>query len=231
MKPDYERGPVRLYCGDCRDILPAIADQVDAVVTDPPYGIAYNAHRSDGRLNRIAAKVDGDQVGFEPPKILFDYPIVLWGANYYAHKLPGGGAWIIWDKVCDDVRENWIGSDCEVAYTNVGKTVKKISFHHVAGSGNKGSDVVHPTQKPVAVMRYSIRRLNLTIGATVVDPYIGSGTTAIAGVREGFKTIGIERDPDHFRAAVKRIDAELDSADFLSGVANAKPAESAKLFD
>jgi site-specific DNA-methyltransferase (adenine-specific) len=213
-----ECGRARLICGDCRDYLPI---ECDAVVTDPPYGISYNPggggggyRRKDGsRYEKTFTGKDlvlHDNEPFDPAHILsMDKPSCLWGGNHYASRLPDSPCWLIWDKRCGTTRNDF--ADCEIAWTNT-KAPARVLRHLWNGmlkDSERGVTRIHPTQKPVAVMAWCMVEMKLPEGATVLDPYMGSGTTGIACIRTNRRFIGIEKDPQHYATALDRIQREM----------------------
>ena len=208
---------VELYHGDYLEILPTLeSGSVDAVVTDPPYGMDAKVDYRSRKRGALAEGNDfmpiiGDSTPFDPtPWILF--PVVcLFGANWYADSLPPSGAWIIWDKLDGLTSEREVGfndnSDCELIWTNQGKAARIIR-HRWMGcmkASEHGNRRVHPTQKPVALMVSIINYLT-SPGATILDPFMGSGTTGVACVQTGRKFIGIEIDKGYFEIAKRRIE-------------------------
>lgn len=204
---------VKLYQGDCLEILKTLPDGcVDAVVTDPPYGINYQPtwkkwNGSKGDFHPIA----NDDKPFNPLPFL-NYPtVVLFGANYYSDRLPVGG-WLCWDKRLDETKDRMIGSPFELAWFKSKHTNAKSKMVRVLHGGVINADSrngnnekrVHPTQKPVEVMRRIILEVTKP-GDTVIDPFMGSGTTGVACVQTGRNFIGIEIDPSYFAIAEKRI--------------------------
>ena len=199
-----------LYRGDCLDILPTLeAGSVDAVVTDPPYGINFNVNytRFTGGLSNSRywhRPIAGDDSPFDPsPFVSYAKTVILWGANSYSDKLPGG-SWLIWDKRVNG-NENGFLSDAEAAWCNRGHGV--YIFGHTWQGFIKASErgnVLHPTQKPVALMEWCVAKYT-SPGDTILDPFMGSGTTGVAALRTGRKFIGIELDPDYFKIAEERI--------------------------
>lgn len=200
-------GQVELYLGDCKHWLPKITG-IDAIVGDPPYGIAdLNKFGSRSKATSAMAykSIAGDDEPFDPKHLLI-YPVVsLWGANWYSSRLPDSGAWLIWDKKDGGTSDNF--SDVEMAWTNVGNTARL--FHHkwrgMIRASEQNEPRVHSTQKPIAVMKWNIEQLGLEPGATICDPYMGSGTTGIAALQLGYRFIGIELDEHYFNVACKRI--------------------------
>ncbi len=220
MKPDWQTadGTVRLYLGDCREVLPSLTG-VDAVVTDPPYGIDYDPTRSQESAasgsRKQMNKVVGDGEPFDPrPLLAIGRRHVVWGANNFASKMPDAGGWLVWDKrEGGSTFRGFQMSDCELAWCNEGRMVRTIS-HRWCGHlrDSERESFVHPTQKPIVVMTWCLEQAKVPQGATVLDPYMGSGTTGVACVRTGRRFIGIEIDPTHFATAVSRIESELNRA-------------------
>lgn len=205
-------GSATLYLGDCRDVLPTLsADAV--VVTDPPYGIGVQTKtRSTGandlrRGRRESYRTDfapvvGDDREFDPRPLL-KWPSVLWGANNYAAALPASNGWLVWHKTGGI--EGFNMSECELAWTNILNSTRHLShlWHGYKRASEIGERVQHPTQKPVAVMKWSI---GFTAEKTVIDPYMGSGSTGVAAVQMGRDFIGVEIDEKHFATACRRIE-------------------------
>lgn len=221
---------VVLWLGDCRDVLPML-EGIDAIVTDPPYGINYSrdSQKSQGltkfwkgrnvcpiKAGKPAQPIEGDDKPFDPSPWLDFREVILWGANAYSDKLPANYGWLVWNK--DIPGEKWNGSDCELAWTNFLGSVRihKQRWQGIMREGEEcpfvGGALVHPTQKPVALMSWCI---GLTKGQTVLDPYMGSGTTGLAAVRAKRNFVGIEKDPRHYQTAVERIRNELNQGVLL----------------
>lgn len=209
MKP-VVIGNATLYCADCLDVLPTLP-KVDAVITDPPYGI---------RIDRVMAHSSGHQSGgMAAPKGVYfasgwdDAPIgpdaieailaagrsaIVFGGNYF--QLPPSKCWLVWDK-----KVNGNFADCELAWTNLDKPVRRIEWMW-NGMLRKGGEERngHPTQKPLEVMRWCIEQAGQP--QTILDPFMGSGTTGVAAIQMGRKFIGIEREPKYFDIACRRIE-------------------------
>jgi site-specific DNA-methyltransferase (adenine-specific) len=200
-------GDATLYCGDCRDILPTLG-QVDAVVTDPPYGIGWrgiNSTAMGGRnwKRRRAETIKGDDIAFDPSSLLGFKDVILWGANHYADRLPASAGWLIWDKR-DSTAANYL-SDVEIAWNKSGGSARLI--RHMWNGLCRDSEIgehYHVTQKPVAVMEWCLGFLPKA--HTILDPFMGSGTTGVAALKLNRKFIGIEIDPGYFDIACKRIE-------------------------
>lgn len=196
-------GDATLYLGDCRLIMPMLPP-FDAVVSDPPYGISHRrgtcADRGKG-LTRGTAGIAGDAEPFDPAPLL-RWPCVLWGADNYAQALPRG-RWLIWDKTPGAGAGDF--SEMEVAWLSVPGALK--AFRHMWMGVQRESQVgearSHPTEKPVALMEWCIGFL--PDAQTILDPFMGSGTTGVAATKLGKRFIGIEIYEPHFDAACKRI--------------------------
>lgn len=201
-------GNATLYLGDCRDILPTLP-KVDAVITDPPYGIGEAAGKNASRRGKLAVAKDYGNDSWD------DQPIsdelirmvreagkwaVIFGGNYYA--MPPTKCWLVWDK------ENGASdfADCELAWTNLPKAVRLIRFMWngmLRANGEARGD--HPTQKPIGVMAWAINHVPAP-NHTILDPFMGSGTTGVACMNLQRAFIGIEREPKYFDIACRRIE-------------------------
>ncbi len=186
-----------LYLADCLDVLPTLeAGSVDAVVTDPPYGIeARFGYVQKGGKNWPSkhhnTPIHGDNKPFNPSPFISFQECILWGANFYSDRLPGGG-WLVWDKRPGLEEMEWNRSDAELAFFKGSKTVK--TFRHLWHGLCRDSEIgvhIHPSQKPVALMEWCI---GFTKSETILDPFMGSGTTGVACMKLGRKFIGIEID-------------------------------------
>ncbi|WP_412033917.1 DNA-methyltransferase [Mesorhizobium sp. B263B2A] len=205
-------GDCRLILGDCLEVLPLLGGGM-AVVSDPPYGIAFahggndNSGIGGGRYATKFAKVaiEGDDRPFDPlPLTSVGSDCILWGANHFADRLPASSSWLIWDKRAASGHTNDF-ADCEMAWTNL-QNVARVFRHHWDGmmkASERGVSRVHPTQKPIVLMEWCIGMVDQE--ATILDPYMGSGTTGVACAKLGRKFIGIEIDEDYFNIACERI--------------------------
>jgi site-specific DNA-methyltransferase (adenine-specific)/modification methylase len=195
---------VTLYNADCLDVI-ALLPAIDAVVTDPPYGIGFASQPTTGGRARGQAKEMWDEERAEGlQRMLALAPVlVVWGGNYYA--LPPSRGWLSWYK--PDAPPSM--ASLELAWTNRDQNARQISWSIAATNAER---VGHPTQKPVRVMAWCMEQAKVPKGALVLDPYMGSGTTGIACIRLGMNFIGIERDAAHYKTACDRIAHELDGA-------------------
>lgn len=234
MKPTWETkdGRVKLWLADCLDVLPTLeAGSVDAVVTDPPYGIRYQhggggktgwgfrAMRERGKARYAANdhdKIIGDDMPFDPLPFL-RFPIsLLFGANHFCQRLPSGGSWLCWDKSCGKGPKDSF-ADAEFAWTSVASVKRNVCRYLwkgmacvKRGEANYKGGVLreHPTQKPIGLMQWCLETIGMP--GIVLDPFMGSGTTGVACVRLGRKFLGIEKEPKYFDIAKRRIIAELE---------------------
>lgn len=195
-------GDATLYLGDCREILPTLG-KVDAVVTDPPYGINAARDRKSqkwGWRDYPASGWDKERPSPETlAQIVSAAPIqVIWGGNYFADLLPASGKWLIWDKCQTDFSL----ADAELAWCSFDGAVRRINYPR-ARAMQDGKE--HPTQKPVEVMVWTLQQLPLA--KLILDPFAGSGTTGVACVMLGLGFIGIEAEPHYFDVACRRIEA------------------------
>lgn len=198
-------GDATLYLAEAEAVVPTLAP-VDALVTDPPYGIGEAAGKNATRTNLAVAKDYGKLTwdNKPAPQWLIDCAIskaqssIIFGGNFYV--LPPASCWLVWDK-----ENTGDFADCELAWTNMKKAVRRIKYQwNGMLRANNEPRGEHPTQKPVQVMEWAL--MQLPEGSqTILDPFMGSGTTGIAALNLGRKFIGIEREPAYFEAACRRM--------------------------
>lgn len=199
-------GDATLYLGDCREILPTLG-KVDAVVTDPPYGIArvWKGGFGNGWAKaraETAARNEWDEEG--PPESVIAWMLsaktqIIWGGNYF--NLPPSRCWLIWNKP----ERGFSLAEAEMAWTNFDSVVRV--FDHPRSE----PDRQHPTQKPVALMRWCVDKTK----GVVCDPYMGSGTTGVACAKAARAFIGVERDTRWFDLSCRRIEAAYKQPDLF----------------
>jgi DNA modification methylase len=199
-------GDCRLILGDCRDILPMLGP-VDAVVTDPPYGIGWKP-----RVNHQDQRWV-DEIEFDMRQILVGRRHIVWGGQYFADVLPVHEGWLTWCKRpsgsgLDFSNDKRTYATTELAWRDFGKSAFIV---HVWDGGMRAGNAdnrtfCHPSQKPIEVMEWCIGHLPPE-DQIVFDPFMGSGTTGVACVNLGRSFVGVERDPEYFDTACKRLDA------------------------
>jgi site-specific DNA-methyltransferase (adenine-specific) len=198
-------GDAQLYLGDCMEILPTLA-RVDAVITDPPYGIGIDGQKGSDRKDGTQLRKAHDFKGWDKDrpvdevlaKIVAHGDIqVIWGGNYFPAILESKKGWLVWDKA----QTGLTMSDGELAYTNMDKPLRIFQLHRTHLWQEKPE---HPTQKPLQLMRWCIEQAGKP--ETILDPFMGSGTTGVAALQMGVRFVGIERDPDYFDIACRRIE-------------------------
>jgi len=201
---------VTIIHGDCRDVLPV---ECDAVIADPPYGMAHPCNFAGrGRSNLASCNdwpdVDGDADPFDPAWVLaMNKPTVLWGGNWFADKLPPTSGWLVWDK---ERPHDLDQATCELAWTNCVKGVRQFRhmWHGMIKASERGKSF-HPTQKPVALFAWVLALRWLADVQAVFDPYMGAGPCGVACVRAGKRYVGVEINAGHFATARARLEQEL----------------------
>lgn len=221
---DVTIGNARLILGDCRAIAPTL-ERPAAVISDPPYGVSERTMRAAAGRSNLAECNDfpavfGDDEPFDPADWLNAAPVVvLWGANHYCSRVPDGPSWLVWDKR-DGIPSN-DNADCEIAWSNIGGPARV--FRHLWSGMIKASEKdarrVHPTQKPVALMRWCIEQARVPVGGVILDPYAGSGSTIVAAVTMGYPAIGIEIEPRYYETMLRRVTEAQRQGDLLRPVA------------
>ncbi len=202
MKPYFEEAGITIFHGDCREVLGMYSG---FIVTDPPYGIDHPTDyraRGRGALAECAdyPRVAGDAEPFEP-SFLLDRPCVLFGANYFADRLPPSSGWLVWDKMRPHGLDQ---ATAELAWSNFVKGVRVFRYlwNGMIRDGNEALE--HPTQKPVALMKW-ILALKWTPAGRVIDPFMGAGSTLIAAKDMGREAVGIELEERYCEIAARRL--------------------------
>lgn len=210
-----------LYLGDCLEIIPAL-EGVEAVITDPPYGIGVSLGvTSDGGDGGMWAnkKIDGDHSTEVRDRMLALTSSVKTQAIFASHKTPaleGFKTLLVWDKGAHTGAGNlampwkpcfefvWVKGEWDGDRTSA-----VLRFNAIAGCVGARNDGFryHPTEKPLDLMSHLTSRCR---AGTVLDPFMGSGTTGLACLRTGRNFIGIEKDPDYFETACSRLEREIN---------------------
>lgn len=209
-------GDATLYLGDCMGILPTLG-KVDAVITDPPYGIGASAGTGKyGRL-KIEASADLGWDGAIPDDALLLAVVaagdkaVLFGGNYFG--LQPSRNFLIWDKGAGFKGRDF--AECEMAWCSWDGNARVLTYDPLARGDYRNKE--HPTQKPVAVMSWAIGHAGPA--ETILDPFMGSGSTGVAALQLGRKFIGIEREPKYFDIACKRIEQAANQGQLFTPAA------------
>ena len=224
-------GNQRLLLGDCLQVMPTLG-RFDAVVTDPPYGIGADrnlrANKKHGKA-AVPSKDYGKKTwDTAAPDLSWiaecGVPAIVWGGNYF--ELPPGPGWLFWDK------ENGSNgyADGELAWSNLPQALRRFRWRWAGmlqqDMANK-EERVHPTQKPVALMEWCLGFL--PDAKTILDPFMGSGTTLVACQRMGRQGTGIELDPDYFEIACRRVDEAARQPDLLIPETRTAPVQESLL--
>lgn len=216
-----EIGLATLYLGDCREIAAGL-ERPAAVITDPPYGIFKSVGASGKMFGKetIYSKDNTAPLWDSMPnndaiKRLTELSDrwIIWGGNYFAGALGRCPGLLIWNKQTG----NNSYADGECAFSNVVGTMR-IFTHQWCGAfkdSERGLRAEHPTQKPVALMRWCIEQAKVPSGGTILDPYMGSGSTGVAAMQMRYPFIGIEIEPRYFDIACRRIEQAQRQGDLF----------------
>ena len=198
----------QIICGDCLEVMKDWPDGcVDLVLTDPPYGIGYDASESSQQGIQQFDMLHGDDVKFDATPFLRFSDVILWGCNNYCDSIPPTmGQWYAWDKVTKNGLKVRI-AECEYAWHKCG--TKPRIFRHLWSGAYRASEhglrSVHPTQKPLALMAWCIDKSKST--GLILDPFCGSGTTCVAAKMLGRRYIGIDISEEYCQIARDRLRA------------------------
>lgn len=217
MKPYYEENGITIYHGDCREVLPSLP-VADLVLTDPPYGMNYNADYSrfsGGNARRGPGtkheNIHGDSQPFDPTPLLDYKRSIIWGANHFWGHLPAGGC-LVWLKRNDPAFGTFL-SDAEIAFISDIQGV--YCYRQIFAGSQKAVDAgfnayassAHPNQKPVGLMKWCLSFAK--DARLILDPFMGSGTTLRAAKDLGRQAIGIEIEERYCEIAAKRLAQEV----------------------
>lgn len=207
MTPYYSERNITIYHGDCRDVLPLVP--ADLVLTDPPYGI----HPASKVTGFMVGRIDEDAREWDqrPDSTLLvqltqcSAQAVIWGFGYFADVLGRCLAPLVWDKATG---ANYF-ADGELAWTSFPTGTLRIFRHQWCGAfkaSERGISALHPTQKPIALMSWCMKEADKRAYCeTVLDPFMGSGTTLVAAKRLGRRAIGIEIEERYCEIAAERL--------------------------
>lgn len=220
-KPYYEHGGITIYHGDCMEILPLLP-KVDLVLTDPPYGLGEKHNGGGGKgksswkhLPDVAKIFDMKRPDSSVFKLLLNASEhqIIWGGNYFADLLPPRMCWLVWDKGL----HGFTTSDFEMAWTSWQKAARRFEYccsneRGFAPGSDESRQVInaHPTQKPLRLMAWCIQQADYwNKPLTILDPFMGAGTTLRAAKDLGRKAIGIEIEEKYCEIAAKRLSQEV----------------------
>lgn len=214
-------GDCTLYNADCRDVLPLLEERVDLLLTDPPYGIGADKKCAQSSIRDNPKWEDKGWDSNRPSKDAFAALLhaskhqIIWGGNYFADLLPRSLGWLSWRK--PQAETGFSLADIELAWTNLPIASRQKTLPRRDGNS-------HPTQKPVSLMEWSIGFAPKS--NTVLDCYLGSGTTLVACAKLGRRGIGIELDPDYFEIACERVRKAYEQPDlFVAGPKAEEPIQ------
>jgi site-specific DNA-methyltransferase (adenine-specific) len=195
-------GDATLYLGDCMQVLPTLG-KVQACITDPPYGLRYDPSISSQQGIQKFSMIAGDESPFDATPFVCADDAIIWCRPQLTIGIPVGvGAWYAWDKTLQN--NGCRISEAEYAWHK--RATKTRLFRHLWSGAYRASESgklsLHPTQKPVALMQWCIGH---TAGNSILDPFMGSGTTGVTAIQLGRKFIGCEINPNHFHVACRRI--------------------------
>lgn len=211
-------GDATLILADCMDIMHEMKDKkFQLAIVDPPYGIGEGAKKALTRARSTPKWKNAQAVHYSggewdnkrPTKYYFDELFrvsknqIIWGGNYFVKHLNSSMGWIAWYKKRQNPNSDF--SDCEFAYTSFQRASKFFDFPWVGfGAVNAKETRIHPTQKPVALYKWLLANYAKP-GDKILDTHGGSGSSVIACLDMGYEIMWIEKDPDYFQAALKRI--------------------------
>lgn len=193
--------------GDCIEYLRSLPDKsIDLLLTDPPYGIGIAKSGRVGSGSRFSRKSWDNQ---RPTEEYFNEMLrvskaqVIWGGNYFADYLPPSRCWLVWFKRHDLPILSF--ADCELAWTSYDRNAMVFNCRWF-GFLKDGPDrkKLHPTQKALAVMEWCVEEFSHE-GDTILDPFMGSGTTLVAAKKLGRRYIGVEREAEYVCIARQRL--------------------------
>jgi len=234
MEPYFISQNGKLYHADCMEVMRGIDGfRFDLVLTDPPYGIGEAAGKNRGRGTKAGKKDAKNTRGTAIPSSDFgslhwdnvpptpeyfdmmravSLNQIIFGGNYFP--LPPTSCWIVWDK--DNGGNDF--ADCELAWTSFDTAVRKIKYRwngflqgNLSATSPDKEKRVHPTQKPVAVMKWILERYSEP-GDLILDPFLGSGPVAIACEQMGRKWVGVEREEQYCEVAAARLSQPMQKS-------------------
>ena len=207
MKAYYSHAGITIYHGDCLEIMPELAP-IDLVLTDPPYGIGEKWVGGSGKehwwsKSHLEKQTRNEWDAKSPPQKAFDLIMemsthqIIWGGNYF--NLPVSRCWLVWNKP----ERNFTLAEAELAWTNADNVIR------VCDCNRHETNREHPTQKPKKLMKWCFSLSWSRNARTILDPFMGSGTTLVVAKELGRKAIGIEIEEKYCEIAVRRLAQEI----------------------
>ena len=202
MTPYYEHAGITIYHGDCRQVLPQLG-RFDLLLTDPPYGINADRDRDCAKNGWVDYGIGGwdsrpsDEALIQIVRDASDHA-VIWGGNYF--QLPPSMGWLVWDKG----QRNFSLADGELAWTSENRAMRIFSYARALALQDGRQ---HPTQKPLALMKWCLSLFPST--RTLADPFCGSGTTLVAAKDMGISAVGIDSSEKCCEIAANRLSQEV----------------------
>lgn len=216
-------GGQRLILGDCLSVMPLLG-RFDAVVTDPPYGIGA-AKMNFGKWASSRLESKGWDRQSPDLSVLPDCPAIIWGGNYF--HLPPSRAFLVWDKGAGFRGRDF--AECEMAWCSFDANARVFTYDPLAKGDYRNGNRMHKTQKPIALMEWCLGFL--PNASTILDPFMGSGTTLVACQKLGRQGTGIELDPEYFDIACRRVDEATRQPDMFVQPAAPQPVQTAMFGD
>jgi site-specific DNA-methyltransferase (adenine-specific) len=205
LTPYYKDAQVTLYLADCNDVLPELWEPAiyDLLLTDPPFGIGRDG-QSGPEIGAAGARKAHGFGGWDdkpPSKETFSLMFrsscaqIIWGGNFFVDRIPAARGWFVWDKI-----QRIIQSDGELAYTSIDQPLRIVSCSR---SELNGDGAVHPTQKPIKLMKWCISQVPWA--KNVLDPFCGSGSSLLAAKEMGLRACGVEISERYAEIAANRL--------------------------
>lgn len=215
MNPYYTDAYCTIYHGRAEVVVPSLEPAMfDLLLTDPPYGIGEARGKNKSRTNIAVARDYGNAKWDDVPPAPWLIEMlrarathqIIFGGNYLA--LPPSSCWLVWDK---DNGENDF-ADCELAWTNLKKAVRRLKYRWAGmlqeKQGAERETRWRPTQKPIDVIRWAMSHAPAEV-STILDPFMGSGTTLRAAKDAGKRCVGIDAEERYCEIAAKRLAQEV----------------------
>jgi site-specific DNA-methyltransferase (adenine-specific) len=203
VKPYYEHAGITIYHGDCREILPTLS-RADLLLTDPPYGLGDSVWDLNKKTPKRRWRLHHEQMSWDREVaevgslLAYSDRAIIWGGHLMS--LPTQRGWLVWNKII----RNFSSGVCELAWTNLDIPIDAFDYSH-GQLANEGK--YHPTQKPLPLLRWCINKAGDP--ATIIDPFMGSGTSLVAAKNLQKRAIGIEIEEKYCEVAAKRLSQEV----------------------